>query len=113
MKFGVGFTIFKCIWELCVLELQNKKIFQARQLLVWLGFFIRKLVKTSDIDNYDLFFFFKLRNVSRAALSHKTFHFQKEKGKRKKSITLFLLAQLELVAVDSERIAICKEFQPV
>lgn len=52
-----------------------------------------------------------MRNVSRTALSHKTFHFQKNKIKKKK-ITLFLLAQLELVAVDSERIAICKEFQP-
>lgn len=89
MKFGVGFTIFKCIWELCVLELQNKKIFQARQLLVWLGFFIRKLVKTSDIDNYDLFFFFKLRNVSRAALSHKTFHFQKKREKEKNQSRFF------------------------
>lgn len=57
MKFGVGFTIFKCIWELCVLELQNKKLFQARQLLVFWVFFILKLVKTSYIDNYDLFFF--------------------------------------------------------
>lgn len=52
MKFGVGFTIFKRIWELYVLELRNKKTFQARQLF----FFILKLVKTSHIDNYDQFF---------------------------------------------------------
>lgn len=31
MKFGFGFPIFKRIWELYVLELQNKKTFQARQ----------------------------------------------------------------------------------
>lgn len=42
----------------------------------------------------------------------KNLSFSKNKMKKKKSITLFLLAQLELVAVDSKRIAICKEFQP-
>lgn len=110
MKFGVGFTIFKHIWELFVLELQNKKPFQARQLF----FFILKLVKTSHIDDYDQFFC-KWRNGSGTALAHETFHFQKRKqknNKRKKSITLFLPAQLELVAADSERIAICQEFRP-
>lgn len=31
MKFGVGFTIFKRIWELDMPELQNKKTKRARQ----------------------------------------------------------------------------------
>lgn len=44
----------------------------------------------------------------------KPFIFQKKtkQKKKKKSITLFLLAQLERAAADWERIAICKEFQP-
>lgn len=42
----------------------------------------------------------------------KPFIFQKKTKQKKKSITLFLLAQLERAAADWERIAICKEFQP-
>jgi len=43
----------------------------------------------------------------------KPFIFRKrKKERRQKSITLVLPAQLELVALGSERIAICQEFQP-
>lgn len=46
------------------------------------------------------------------SFSAKPFIFQKENEAKKKSITLLLLTELERAAVDWERIAICKEFQP-
>lgn len=58
MNFGVGFTIFKPIWKLDVLELQNKqteKTFGARQGFYFyfnLFFFSLKLVKTSHRHSY-------------------------------------------------------------
>jgi len=113
MKFGVGFTIFKRIYLGTVLARVAKQKDVSSQADVFLFSFWNSSKRTILIIKAD---FFQIEKCIKNSPFPQNLSFSKKKKKTKRKkiqpVTLFLLARLERAAADSERIAICKEFQP-